>query len=49
VGGGRDLGIEDDLRDAKSISQIDENQAAQVSASIDPSGQLDRLSFIVNG
>jgi hypothetical protein len=40
------LGIEDDLRDAGVIAQVDENQAAVIAAAIDPAVELDSTAFV---
>ena len=42
------LRVEDDLRDAVAIAQVDEDQAAVIAAAIDPSVEFDRLSLVLD-
>ena len=39
-----ELGMEDDLREAFAVVQVDEDHAAVVAVAIDPAGQVDRLA-----
>ncbi len=49
VRAGVDFGVENDLGDAEPVTQVDEDQAAEVAAPIDPAVELDGVTLVLDG